>query len=75
MARREVAWVMVRTGDGDTYYIDWRAFENKYGCLDIKQQGDVLREISKCHEEKALTDGPIVKVRRPEVLTEATDGR
>ena len=74
MARRSVGWLMLWTGEGDAYYIDWRAFQNKYGHLDSKRQGDVLREIRECHEEQELTDGPIVKVKQPAVFTEATDG-
>ena len=74
MARRSVGWLVMVTGDGDACYIDWRAFQAKYGCMDIKRQGDVLREISECHEEQSLANGPIVKVERPTVFTGATDG-
>lgn len=66
---------MVGTSEGDAFYIDWRAFKNKYGHLDSKRQGDVLDEICECHEEHSLADGPIVKVELPVVFTEATDGR
>jgi hypothetical protein len=66
---------MVCTGGGDAFYIDWRAFKTKYGHLDAKRQGDVLDEISQCHEEQSLADGPIVKVEQPTVFTEAKDGR
>ena len=75
MARSAVGWLMVCTGDGDAFYIDWRAFKTKYGHLDVKRQGDVLDEINQCYEEQSLADGPIVKVEQPTVFTEAKDGR
>lgn len=74
MARRTVGWFTVWTGEGDAYYIDWRAFKDKYGHLDSKRQGDVLNEIRECHEEQSLADGLIVLVKRPAVFTEAKDG-
>jgi hypothetical protein len=75
MAQSPVCWLAFVSEDGSTYYIDWRAFKQRYGGLDITKQGDILSEIEHCHQEQSLTDGPIVKTEPPACFLEATDGR
>jgi hypothetical protein len=74
MTQREVAWLLCVAEDGSEYFIDWRQFKRTYGGLEVKRQGRILREISQCHEEHTLSDGPIVKTRQPSCFSEAKDG-
>jgi hypothetical protein len=71
---RKVGWLVAVSEDLNACYIDWQEFSKRYGGMDAKAQGRVLREIFQCHEERVLADGEIVKVSTPACFTEATDG-
>ena len=71
---RKVGWLVAVSEDGNACYIDWPEFSKRYGDMDAKTQGRVLREILECCEERVLSDGEIVKVSKPACFTEAKDG-